>query len=318
MSRSVPYELGWHEVADGVFAYLQPDGSWGYSNAGLVLGDGEALLVDTLFDLVLTEAMLEAARPLLGGREITTVVNTHANGDHCFGNEAVRTARIIASSAAAEEMADLPASALAVLSRLDFGPVGNEFVAEAFGAFHFEGIEAVGPTEQFTGSLRIALAGRQVTAYELGPAHTAGDVVVEVADAQVVFAGDLAFIGSTPLIWAGPVANWLAALDRIRAMAPGVVVPGHGPVVSLEGLDPIGEYLAFVLSESATRHAVGMSALEAAFDLDLGLYARWLDSERIILNVEACYAELDPAHERANLLSLFGELGRYRRERSAT
>ena len=59
MTAALPYERGVHEVADGVFAYLQPDGSWGWSNAGLVVGDEGSLLVDTLFDLKLTREMLD-------------------------------------------------------------------------------------------------------------------------------------------------------------------------------------------------------------------------------------------------------------------
>src|SRR3954470_4680055 len=90
------FELGLHEVADGVWAYLQPDGSWGYSNAGLIAGDGDSLLVDTLFDLKLTRAMLDSMRPVTDAAPIATVVNTHANGDHCYGNQLVSDARIIA------------------------------------------------------------------------------------------------------------------------------------------------------------------------------------------------------------------------------
>ena len=83
---SPPFELGLHEVADGVFAYLQPDGGWGWSNAGLLAGDWSSLLVDTLFDLRLTRRMLDAMDAVTGGRPIDIVVNPHANGDHCYGN----------------------------------------------------------------------------------------------------------------------------------------------------------------------------------------------------------------------------------------
>src|ERR1700712_3494613 len=89
------FELGLHEVADGVWAYLQPDGSWGYSNAGLVAGDGTSLLVDTLFDLRLTRKMLDSMRGVTDTRPIDTLVNTHANGDHCYGNQLLRESRII-------------------------------------------------------------------------------------------------------------------------------------------------------------------------------------------------------------------------------
>ncbi len=92
----VAYTKGLHEVADGVWAYLQPDGGWGWSNAGLVTGDNTSLLVDTLFDLRLTAEMLDEMRRTTPSAErITTVVNTHANGDHCYGNALLEDSEII-------------------------------------------------------------------------------------------------------------------------------------------------------------------------------------------------------------------------------
>ena len=85
----ITYERGLHTVGPGVLAYLQPDGGWGWSNAGLVLGRDEALLVDTLFDLRLTGEMLQAMADPLAGRPISTVVNTHAGSSA----GAARTAR---------------------------------------------------------------------------------------------------------------------------------------------------------------------------------------------------------------------------------
>src|SRR5438105_3980166 len=100
------YTKGLHEIGDGLFAWLQPDGSWGWSNAGLVSGGDTSLLVDTLFDLRLTAEMLEHMRSAVpAARQIATVVNTHANGDHCFGNQLVSSAEIVASTATAKEMA---------------------------------------------------------------------------------------------------------------------------------------------------------------------------------------------------------------------
>src|ERR671923_1505669 len=99
------YTRGLHDVGDGVWAYLQPDGGWGWSNAGLVADGGASLLVDTLFDLRLTADMLDTMRAAVpAASRIGTVVNTHANGDHCYGNALVADAEIVASSAAAEEM----------------------------------------------------------------------------------------------------------------------------------------------------------------------------------------------------------------------
>ena len=95
------FTKGLHEIGKGQYAWLQPDGSWGWSNAGLVVGDGVSLLVDTLFDLHLTREMLDAMAAATRTSPIGTVVNTHANGDHCYGNQLVAEAEIIATRAAA-------------------------------------------------------------------------------------------------------------------------------------------------------------------------------------------------------------------------
>ena len=92
------YTQGLHELGNGSYAWLQPDGGWGWSNAGLVCDSGESLLIDTLFDLRLTREMLEAMRRAApAAARIGTLVNTHANGDHCYGNSLVSGARIVAS-----------------------------------------------------------------------------------------------------------------------------------------------------------------------------------------------------------------------------
>src|SRR5258705_11099052 len=148
------YTRGLHDLGTGCFAWLQPDGSWGWSNGGLVV-DGEAtLLVDTLFDLRLTAEMLEAMRKAVpSAARIDTLVNTHANGDHCFGNELVAGAVIVASEACAKEMSEVPPGVLAQLvDNADaLGPVAAKFVQRAFGAFQFSGITLTPPTETFSG-----------------------------------------------------------------------------------------------------------------------------------------------------------------------
>jgi glyoxylase-like metal-dependent hydrolase (beta-lactamase superfamily II) len=309
---AIPYALGLYEVADQVYAYLQPDGSWGYSNAGLVSGDGESILVDTLFDLHLTAAMLDTMRPVTASAPISMVVNTHANGDHCFGNELVEGARVVSSARTAAEMADLPASMLHALKQLDLGATGNRFVEQAFGPFDFAGIAMTPATDTFHGARTLTVGGRVVELLEVGPAHTAGDVIVHVPDAATVFTGDIVFIGSTPIIWAGPVSSWLRACASIRALNPSVVVPGHGPVVGVEDMEPLERYLTWLHAEASARADAGMSALEAAFDIELGDYAEWLDPERIVINTDAIFAEVRPGHQRLDPLTMMRELGRYR------
>ena len=113
---ATPYTYGLHELGDSCFAYLQPDGGWGWSNAGLVVGDGSSLLVDTLFDLKLTQSMLDAMASTVRTAPIGTVVNTHANGDHCYGNQLVSHADIITSHETALEMRDALESARTMIA----------------------------------------------------------------------------------------------------------------------------------------------------------------------------------------------------------
>ncbi|MFZ4810473.1 MAG: MBL fold metallo-hydrolase [Ilumatobacteraceae bacterium] len=302
------YSLGLHELGDNCFAYLQPDGSWGWSNAGLVVGDGASLLVDTLFDLVLTERMLDAMRPVTRTAPIATLVNTHANGDHCYGNQLVDHAEIIASAATAHEMTEVPPSMMAALNAAP-GEVGELF-RSFFGDFQFDGIELRLPTRTFERRLDVEVGGRLVELIEVGPAHTAGDTIVHLPDAHTVFTGDILFIGGTPIVWAGPLANWIAACDLMLGMDVEVVVPGHGPVTDKAGVAQVRDYLSFVDTEASARQAAGVDAFDAARDIARAIGARedfgtWGEFGRIVVNVETVYRSLDPAHTTPNVVEQF-------------
>ena len=297
------------EVADGVHAYLQPD-RWGMSNAGLVAGEGASLLVDTLFDLPLTRRMLDAMASVTSGAPIRTLVNTHANGDHCYGNELVTGAEIVASEASAEEMDEVPAALLAALLDADFPEPLAGYLDRCFGDFDFAGVTGADPTRTFSGRLDLAVGGRPAHVLEVGPAHTRGDVLVHLPDAAVAFTGDILFIDATPIVWAGPVSNWLAACDQLLAWELDVIVPGHGPLTDDRGVRRVADYLRWVQDEATARHAAGESAESATFDIELDGYARWRSPERLAINVEAIYRELDPSHESPDVVGLFERMAR--------
>ncbi len=294
-----------HEVGDQLFAYVQRDGGWGWSNAGLVMGDGSSLLVDTLFDLKTTQAMLDTMAPLISIAGIEAIVNTHANGDHCYGNELVPGVDIIASEASADEMDELPPQALAALVDLDVDPLTRAYLQSAFGPFEFRNITMTPPTTTFSGRHEVDVAGRKVELIEVGPAHTRGDTLAYVPDADAIFTGDILFIHGTPIIWDGPVQNWVDACDLITGLGVTTVVPGHGPVCGLDGVEMVRGYLVWLYAEAKQRFEVGMSAQDAARDIELGSYADWGESERIAINVDSIYRELDPSHESAGVLANF-------------
>ncbi len=281
------------DLGDGVYAYLQPDGSWGLSNAGLISDGEESLLVDTLYDLPLTQRMLDAMRDATrAASKIDTVVNTHANGDHCFGNQLVSDARIITSTATAEEWNEVPPGVMAaMLKGADQMGAAGEFLKRAFGAYEFDGIEPTPPNQTFDGRLDLKVGDRSVELIEVGPAHTRGDVIIHVPSTRTIFTGDILFIEGTPIMWEGPVANWIDACDKIVALDPEVVVPGHGPLTDTRGALAVRDYLVFIRDEARKRFDAGLSAREAALDIRLGDYSAWLDSERIAVNVVTLYRE---------------------------
>ena len=228
MNQQWTYQKGLHQTGNGVYAWLQPDGGWGWSNAGLVVDGDQSLLVDTLFDASLTREMLSAMADASGvaAGDIRTVVNTHANGDHTHGNGLCTNAEVIASEASAREMEAFTPQMMQgfMTAASGMGDTGK-YLLDIFGAFDFKDVAEKLPTKTFSGELEVAVGDKTVRLIEVGPAHTAGDVLAYVPQDNTVFAGDILFIDGTPLMWAGPVANWLAACDRIIAMDADVIVP---------------------------------------------------------------------------------------------
>jgi glyoxylase-like metal-dependent hydrolase (beta-lactamase superfamily II) len=309
----IAYQRGLHELGDGVHCYLQPDGTWGWSNAGLISADGTSLLVDTLFDLELTRAMLDAMRPITDRSPIDAAMNTHGNGDHCFGNELLPDdTEIYATAAAAEEMQAAPPQLVNALKHADaLGPDFVAYIQRIFGPFRFEGIELRPPTSTFEGRLELTVGDRTVRFLEVGPAHTGGDAIVHIPDAGVVFTGDILFIEGTPIVWAGPFSNWLTACDRILELDAPTLVPGHGPVTDASGVDDIKRYLTYVHDEAKARFDAGMDAEQAADDIDLGDFDGWGDPERIAVNVATAYRELDPSLPEPTPPELFVRMARW-------
>lgn len=306
------FTKGLHDLGRGAFAWLQPSGTWGYSNAGLVIDGDQALLVDTLFDERLTAGMLAAMRAAtgFGADRIGLVVNTHSNGDHTFGNRLATNAVIYASAAAAEEMRaeGNPQMLAAMMKNADsMGEVGA-FFKKIFGAFDFAGVTMRLPDRTFTGELTLTVGGKQVHLLQVGPAHTAGDVIAYVPANRVVYTGDILFIDGTPIAWAGPVSNWIAACDRIMALDAEVIVPGHGPITDQAGVKRMQDYLVYVDRETRKRHAAGMNSWEAAQDIQLDSFGAWEDPERLAVTVDTIYRELNADTSHRNMAELFSRM----------
>jgi cyclase len=314
------FEGGLSEVAPGVHAWLQPNGLLGESNAGLVVGDGASLLVDTLWDPQLTRRMLAAIAPLTTEAPVETLVNTHSDGDHWWGNQELDGIQIVATEAAAAVMATQSPGemkrfgaltrALRLAGSLPLpyprrGDVATiaAYAGEALEPFAFDGVRLVPPTRTFAGELELEVGGRHVRLIEVGPAHTPGDLVVWVPDAKVAIAADILFIGVTPIMWAGPVGRWIAALELLLGLGAERFVPGHGPVCGAEDVNRLINYWRW-LDSAARRHLdAGRSVAQTARELVLGEeiaergFADWLGPERALISVRTMHAHQHGAAE---------------------
>lgn len=297
--RPARFATGLVDVAENTCAWLQPNGDWSESNAGLVIGDGRAALIDTAWDLRLTQRIIDAARQRTSA-PITTLVVTHGDGDHVNGCQLLPGAELVCTEATAEDMAHEDPAGLRrshlgarLLRTVTVGPPRRfgSYIAAMFDPFDFSGIRIRTPDRTFEDRLDLDVGGRTLELRRLGPAHTAGDTIVHVPDVRTVFAGDLLFDGVTPNSWSGTITGWRRALEQIAALDPAVVVPGHGPVSDLGGVAELDRYWAWLQAAAIPLLSGGMSVGETARRIALGddflsqPWGSWECPERTALNV---------------------------------
>jgi cyclase len=266
-------------VSDGIYAFIQPDGSWWINNTGFLAGSSGVVAVDSCSTERRTRAWLDAIRSVTD-RPVRALVNTHHHGDHTHGNCLFRPAVVIGHQRCREQV-------------LAFGHPNWE---DVFSPIDFGRLDIEPPFVTFTDRLDIFVDDLLVELHYIGtPAHTTNDVVAWIPERRVLFTGDLAFNGGTPFVVMGSVSGSLLALERLRAFDADVIVPGHGDVCGPEVFDAIGRYLDFVQQTARDSRAAGLRPLEAARETDLGPFAGLLDPERLVGNLHRAYAELDGA-----------------------
>jgi cyclase len=263
------------EVADGVYAYIQPDGTWWINNTGFVVGSSGVLCIDTCATEARTRAFVDAVDAVAGpGRR--TLVNTHHHGDHTNGNCLLPYATIIGHELCREVMVD----------------TGIMRPGGVFDPVDWGAIEPALPFVTFDHRLNVYVDDLKVELHHFGTAaHTTNDVVAWIPDRKVLFCGDIVFNGGTPFVLMGSVAGSLMVLDRLMEYDAEVIVPGHGPPCRADAIDLAGEYLRFVQDTARDAVAAGANPLEAARQVDLGPYAGLTDPERIVGNLHRAYAE---------------------------
>ncbi len=265
------------EISDGIFAYVQADGTWWINNTGFLVGARGVVSVDACATSLRTEAYL-AAIAAVTAAPVRTLINTHHHGDHTFGNYLFDRATIVAHDGVRQGMAawGQPKSA-PFWTDVDWGP-----------------IELAPPFLTFEDRIRVYVDDLVCEVSHVGtPAHTLNDSIVWIPERRVLFSGDLIFNGGTPFLVQGSISGAREALTKLRSLGAETIVPGHGPVCGPDVIEAVDRYLGFVQSAAKDGREAGLTPLDTARDLDLGEYAALSDPERIVGNLHRAFAEID-------------------------
>jgi glyoxylase-like metal-dependent hydrolase (beta-lactamase superfamily II) len=212
-------------VAPGVW-FVQGEAALGspanrnfISNAAFVVtGDG-VVVIDALGSPALAEELLQAIRRVTP-QPVRQLIVTHYHADHVYGLQVFKAAgvEVVAHRAAREYLGSDAAQRRLEASRQELAPwIGPQTVL-------------VGADRYIDGDTVVELGGERLHVRHAGPAHTPEDLVVFAERAQVLFAGDLVFRGRIPFVGQADSRGWTDALDRLIALKPRLIVPGHGPV----------------------------------------------------------------------------------------
>lgn len=275
------------EIAANV--YVIPDGRVPLvPNVGIVVGEREALVVDTGMGPANGRRVLEKARSLTDNPLVLTI--THFHPEHGYGANvfADAGARIVYNRSQQEELEEKGRPYLEMFRT--FG----DAVAE-----QLEGVEFVEPDELYDDRMTLDLGGVTVQLLHFGVAHTRGDEVVFLPEHRVLFGGDLLENRIFPIVpWFPPDdvdvngSRWIEVLDCLDGLEPDVVVPGHGGVTGPELIGQVRSYLEDVRSRvkaaSGTVEEV-KATLEPEIRAD---YPGWDASEWIGFAIECFYAQL--------------------------
>ncbi|WP_236792432.1 MBL fold metallo-hydrolase [Amycolatopsis sp. GM8] len=283
------------EIVDGVYAWVQPDGTWWVNNAGAIAGPGGTVLVDTCATAERTRRFLGAVADATGDDTPRWAVNTHQHGDHTYGNSLLPDSTVLIGHEAMR--AGLAADPIILGCPPFWSPVPD------WGA-----VTRRVPDTVLRSELTLYSGERRVELRHPGyPAHTTGDVVVWLPAERVLFSGDLIFNGLTPMMGMGSIDGGLRSLEWLASFGAEHIVPGHGPLLTgaeLPGvLERLERYYRFVRETVADGRSRGLTPLEAAQDRDLGEFADWPDRERLVLNIHREYALADGTD--GNLLEAF-------------
>jgi glyoxylase-like metal-dependent hydrolase (beta-lactamase superfamily II) len=243
------------EVGDGLYAFTAE----GDPNSGVIIGDDAVMVVEAQATPRLGRKVIEHIRSVTD-KPITHLVLTHYHAVRVLGASAYGAPTVI--------MSDVARSMVVERGQEDWQSEFDRFPRLFQGHEEIPGL--TWPTTTFSDAMTVYLGKRRVDIMHLGRAHTAGDAVVWVPDAEVMFTGDIVEYHSACYCGDGHLTEWGQTLDNIAAFDPVSIAPGRGD--ALVGRDMVAKAIEstrdFVEStyRPAARVAARSGSLKEAWD----------------------------------------------------
>ncbi|GHG75392.1 MBL fold metallo-hydrolase [Streptomyces griseocarneus] len=259
-------------------------------NIGVIGGTHSVLVVETGMGPRNAETVLRFAMEYAQGRRLY-LTTTHFHPEHAFGAQVFAgEATFLINKAQAQDLAAKGPGYLAMFRELG-EPVARQL----------EGVELPTPGVVYDTAHDLDLGGRTVRLRATGRAHSRGDQVVTVPDAEVMFTGDLVEAGQFSIFpWFPPhdtdvsATRWITVMRRLAAARPQLVVPGHGDIGGPQLLADVGDYLQLLRDETWRRRDSAMSQetiVEEVSALMIERHPEWEGQEWIARGVGCLCAE---------------------------
>jgi len=244
LEKDIPIKVT--EVAPGLFYQYHHQES---NNAFLVTDEG-VLVIDTRQHPRRAEELLATIRKYTD-KPIKWVVNTHAHGDHYFGNPVFK--REGATFIAHRDTAGMMKSHLGIEMKRRMGYFKQR-------QYDSGEVKLVLPDVTFDSKLTLTLGGRTVELLYMGPGQNPGDTLVYFPKERVMFTGGPFSKNS----WANPsftpsMSNWVDLLRKIAAMDVDIYLGGHGDIGNKQDVLHEAQMLADFDAGMRAAVAKGMS-----------------------------------------------------------